>query len=354
MNFNKVIMKKINLFTISSMVLFILSACNNKHQKENLFPNNEVPVKVSKLIRYDTLLSIDATGLISTENEARYAFKIGGIIDKILVKEGEKFEKGQLLATLKSNEIDAGEAQAKLGYEKALRDYKRVQNLYKDSVATLEQLQNTKTLLDITKEQLDAISFNKQYANIYANCSGFVTKKIANEGEIIAAGYPLLAINENKSNEWVLRVGLSDKNWACINLNDQAMIKLEAFPDKMFKGYVSKKLMAADQQSGTFQIELKLDNLSSDLALGMYGKATITTNSKTSFYKIPYEALIEADGNQAFVFTPSLDMTIKKVKVNVNSFDNNSANITADSTISEVVITNSAFLNQNSKIRIIK
>ena len=62
-----------------------------------------------------------------------------------------------------------------------------------------------------------AVKFNKEYAFIYATSDGFVTKKIANEGEIIAGGMPVFAINENIKNSWVLRVGLSDKDSAVLD-----------------------------------------------------------------------------------------------------------------------------------------
>lgn len=112
--------------------------------------------------------------------------------------------------------------------EKAKRDLKRVSNLYNDKVVTLEQLQNTKTAFDIAQKQLEVVAFNKQYAYIYALNSGFVTKKIANEGEIIGNGLPVLAINENTNGAWLLKVGMSDKDWAMIEL--ETRLKLFLMP----------------------------------------------------------------------------------------------------------------------------
>ncbi|MFX5789426.1 hypothetical protein ABTE25_20235, partial [Acinetobacter baumannii] len=84
--------------------------------------------------------------------------------------------------------IESQLQQAKLAFEKAERDFARVKNLYQDSVATLEQYQNAKTGLDVAKRTVDLVQFNKQYTAIYAQADGFVTKKLANAGEVIAAG----------------------------------------------------------------------------------------------------------------------------------------------------------------------
>ncbi len=342
------------------VIPFLFSSCNSEakeedKEEEKLFAAEVISVKTLKIKNTENNSSITATGLITTENEARYAFKIGGIIDKIYIKEGESFQKGKLLATLKLTEISAGVTQAKLGLEKAERDYQRVQNLYKDSVATLEQLQNTKTALEIAQKQLTALNFNEQNAFIYANNNGFVTKKLANEGEIIAGGMPVLAINENTGSAWVLRVGLSDKEWADIEIGNKAKVEIDAFPDKSFEATVSRKSQAADQSSGSFQVELNLDTKQNKLAVGMYGKATISLNQKYNSTTIPYDALVEADGKNAFVFVPDGVNKVKKIPILLQNFDNENVKVASGlENIEEIIISNSAFLNEKSTISIQK
>ena len=91
-----------------------------------------------------------------------------------------------MLATLQLTEINAQVQQAQLGVDKALRDYNRTLNLYHDSVATLEQVQNVKTGLDLARQQLSAVQFNRGYATIRAPKSGFVLKKMADAGQVVS------------------------------------------------------------------------------------------------------------------------------------------------------------------------
>ncbi len=118
----------------ATMLLF---ACEEPaKQATNSSSAEIIAVKTYSLQSTEQNLSIIGTGMLSTENEAKYSFKIGGVIEKVFVREGEFFKAGALLASLKINEIDAGFVQAKLGVEKAERDLTRINNLYKDSVAT--------------------------------------------------------------------------------------------------------------------------------------------------------------------------------------------------------------------------
>ncbi|MBK8884570.1 MAG: biotin/lipoyl-binding protein [Bacteroidales bacterium] len=108
--------------------------------------------------------SVQSSGQFTTDDETMLSFKTGGIVDRIYVKEGDKIRKGQLLATLDLTEISSQVNQSQIAYEKAARDYNRIENLQKDSVASLEQLQNSKTGLELAKQQLAAAKFNLQYS----------------------------------------------------------------------------------------------------------------------------------------------------------------------------------------------
>lgn len=317
---------------------------------------NVIAVKVASVSPEPVMDSIQATGLVTTENEANLSFKIGGVIDRIYVNEGQAVSPGELLASLKVTEINTQLDQANLALDKAQRDYSRASNLYKDSVGTLEQLQNAKTVLDIAKQAVDAISFNHQYASIKARGGGFVSSKIANEGEVIAPGAPVLMINETGGNkDWVLRVGVSDAEWSSIYLGQKATIRLDAFPGETFTGRVYRKSQAADQASGSFRVDIQINFKKVALAAGMFGKAILVPEKAINENTIPYEALIQINGNRAFVYTPGPDGSLRRVDVVIKSF--NKKNVIIGSGLSEgeqVVVSNNAFLNEKSKIAIAK
>jgi len=348
--------KTSSLLLLATAILF--SACSNKQKKAGtaIFSNETIPVKTMQVERLEASSSIVSTGLLSTVNEARYSFKIGGVVESINVDEGEFFKKGQLLATLKITEIDAQLSQANLGYEKARRDFTRANNLYRDSVATLEQLQNAKTGLDIAQKTIDGVAFNKKYAYIYAGADGFVTKKIVNQGEVVNGGMPVLAINETSgSSDWVLKLGVTDKEWAAIETGNEATVVLDAFPDKTFTANVFRKSQAAEIGSGTFEVEVKIALGTTKPAVGMFGKATINIGNKNILPTIPYDALLEADGSNAFVFIPTENSRVKKIPVVIERFNNKEVFIKSGlEDIATVVVSNCAFLNEKSIITIIK
>jgi len=349
-------MKKIQLLSLAAAIC-VLFSCKEENKTHNpLGEADVIPVKISSVSALGLPKKINATGLVSTENEAKYSFKIGGVIDHIFVGEGQFFRKGQLLATLNSTEISAGLMQSNLSVEKAQREYQRAVNLYKDSVYTLEQLQNTKTALDIAHKTKDAVAFNAHYSKIYAVSDGFVSQKVASEGEVIGPGMPVLAINEtHQNNNYLLKVGVTDREWAIINLGQTATVTLDGYADKKIEAFVFRKSQAADQSLGSFQIELKLKLTDIKPAVGMFGKAEISANQDENVNVIPYGSLVEADGDKAFVFTPDGANKVRKIPVTISRFDNQQVYLKDGLVgVKEIVISNSAYLNEKSTIKIIR
>lgn len=335
----------------------ILSACGAKNNKSGIPEAGEsIPVRLLT-IRSDTSAgSFEASGLLSTENSARLSFKIGGVIDNILVKEGQFVHQGQLLATLKSTEISAQVQQVELALEKAKRDYQRASNLYKDSVATLEQLQNSKTGVDIATQNLQQVNFNAQYARITAPTDGFIVKKIANTGELAGPGTPILFMSSVAGNsKWILRTGVSDKEWAATETGNAATVSFDAFPGKIFPATVSKKALAADEQSGSFQLELQVSFGKEQPALGLFGKAQIHTSGQSIGFSIPYEALLEANGKTGYVFVTDDRKTVKRIPVIIASISNNTVYIASGlEGHAWVVSAGSPYLTEGSAINVIQ
>ncbi|WP_396179088.1 efflux RND transporter periplasmic adaptor subunit [Flavobacterium sp.] len=331
--------------------LAIMSCSDKKESKTN--ETEIIAVNLFELQNSQSTSNIETSGLITTENETKLSFKIGGVIDKIFVKEGQSFKAGQLLATLKQTEVEAQVIQAQLALEKSKRDFSRITNLYKDSVATLEQLQNTKTGLEIAEKTLQQASFNKKYAYIYATSAGFVGKKIANEGEIVQGGSPVLIINEsNNQKNWIVKVGVSENDWLKIKENNLCKILSNS---NQFDGIVTQKSQSIDANSGTFQIEIKIKNATTNLAVGMFSKVNISSSNTEKTTTIPYDAVIEANGKNAFVFIPSSNTTVKKIPIIIESFNEEEVLVSSGlENQTHVIIGNSPFLNEQSKVKIIK
>ncbi|BAV07509.1 RND family efflux transporter, MFP subunit [Filimonas lacunae] len=344
---------KSTILSLAAIALVAGSCHNNQPVANTSIGQDTIPVKVMQLEKADSRQQVFATGQFTTDDETSLSFKNGGIIDRIYVKEGDAVNKGQLLATLHLAEINAQAEQATLSVQKAERDYNRASALYKDSVATLEQMQNAKTALDVARQQLTAIRFNQSYSEIKAPSSGFVLRKFVNEGQVTGPGTPVLMVNGAGKGSWLLKVGVSDRQWAAIQAGDKATIETDALPGQTIAAVVSKKPEGVDPASGTFIIQLQLQQKPTAIASGLFGKATITPSHAVNGWTIPYDALLDGDQNQGYVFITNDNKTATKVKVTLGGIDNNKVLVTGGlDSVKAIIISGNAYLNDHSPILI--
>ncbi len=294
-------MKKILLWTIvpGIMVIFILISCTSEKPKENKDIKTEVKIAP---VEWQTLAKpLHTYGRVFSKKEIRLSFKIGGIIQRIAVEEGQRVKKGQLLAKLNLLEIESQVRQARSVFEKAGRDLDRIKKLYKEKAATLEQHQNIQTYFQVTQSQLKTAEFNLRFSEIRAPSNGRILKRLMEENEITGPGTPLF-IFAAAAKDWIIRAGISDRDLIRIQYNDPAVVRFDAYPDKKFKAAVTEIVESADPYTGTYEIELKLNAGDLRLVSGFVADIDIFPSARENYAVIPVEALVTADGSQGQIF----------------------------------------------------
>lgn len=343
-----------NTYLLLSLTAFLFS-CGQKAPENNNQPSDTIPVRVMSLNQQAVNGVVQASGQFTTDDEVYLSFKTNGIISQIYVKEGDKIRTGQLLATLDPTEINAQLQRDQLTLEKAKRDYERTLRLYNDSVSTKEQLENSKTSLDLATQQLNATRFNRTHSEIRATKDGYVLHKLANSGQNITSGTSVLQTNGASSAKWLLRVGLSDREWALVKNGDSATIEIGT---QTLAAKVSRKAEGVDPSSGTFLTDIQLNNPDNNtIAAGMFGRCNIKTSGiqHSSVWRIPYSALLDGNGTSGAVFITNDQKTAHRIPVTIAGIEKDEVLISNGmENASNLIISGSAYLKDQSLIRIIR
>ena len=336
--------------------LLLLSACSTSSSDQKIVDTDSeefIPIRTSSVQLQTTALPISASGILSSASEQRLSFKIGGIIRKIYVDEGDIVRPGQLLAVMDKTEIDAQVNQAQEALTKSERDLARVEGLYKDSSATLELLQNATTGRDVSKETVRIATFNQRFAEIRATRPGKVIRKLINEGEITGPGLPAFVLFETGPNDWVVRVNVSDRDWARLSLGMKATVTMDAYEGTQFIGKVSDLAAAADPASGLYPVEVRIAPNGKRFAPGLFAKVDITPSKSRAYSIIPMEAIVEGNGKTAFVFALQADgNSVKKVPIQVAFLDGRNVVVASGlEGVAEVVTAGAPYLSEKRKVR---
>ncbi|HRH48547.1 MAG TPA: efflux RND transporter periplasmic adaptor subunit [Panacibacter sp.] len=339
-------------YSAAAISLLLLASCAEK-KPASAITEDPVIIKTQPVTITSYAPTLEYSGMMASTSEAKLSFKIGGVISRVYVKEGDHVSKGQLLATLDLTEINAQVQQSLQSTEKIQRDANRVKSLLDDTAATLEQYQNVQTQLSVANENVRIAKFNQAYAQIHATDNGTIIKKIMNEGELAAPGSPVFLLNGTSNNDWVIRFGVSDKDWALLKKEDAATVQLDAYPETSFQGIITKIAEAADVASGTYEVEVKVLPEGKKFASGLFANIKLNSGAIQQVTMIPVEALAEADGKSGYVYLLNPDKkTVKKQPVQIAFIEKDRIAIRSGlENVTEVITNGVSYLTANSIVK---
>ena len=128
---------------------------------------------------------IETSGTIVSDKARASRSKTGGIIAELLVDEGEAVSKGPVARASQPHRDRRAGRTGPQRFEKAERDFKRVNNLYRDSAARSNSSRTRRPATRLAEQTPQIAGFNQRYSSIYATGSGRVLRKLMNEGELV-------------------------------------------------------------------------------------------------------------------------------------------------------------------------
>ena len=294
--------------------VLLLSGCSrNADAQGSAVADSAIPVRVTSLANAESpdAGAIRVTGTLAGKEEVALAFKIGGVVARIAVDPGQSVRAGQILAELRPTEIAAQVATAQDGKRKAERDLARVTHLFADSVATLEQLQDARTGLEVATNTLHIAQFNADYAVIRAPGDGVVLSRTAEPGQVIEPGRAVVTVRRN-GRGMVVKLGLPDRDAVRVRLGDEADVQFDAVPGRHFAARVTQRAASATPGSGDYALEVTLGESAHTLPTGLVAhvamkparSAAVAVRQRTL---VPLDALVDADADSAAVFVLSAD-----------------------------------------------
>ena len=317
-------------------------------------PPHHTPVRVAAATEGPATPAIQTNGVVANKDELRLSFKVAGVIKAIHVEEGHTVHAGERLAEIEQTEIDAQLEQARALAEKAQRDLARGERLYADEVISLEQLQDLRTVAATARAQLQGVQFNRGYSVITAPADGVVLRKLAQVRELVPAGQAVLVVSAH-GRGYVVRAALSDRELVTLALGDPAEVRLDAYAGRVLHGALSEIAGAADDKTGLFPVEVRLESAPPALASGLVAKLRVlpAAGRTRSLTYVPIGAVVEGSGDAASVFVVE-GTRARRRAVHVAFIDPEGVALTAGVKAGERVVTDGAlYLEDNDPIDIV-
>lgn len=304
------------------------------------------PVRVAEVAAVSASAGAVLDGLVAPREETRMAFKVPGVIGRIAVEEGDAVRPAQVLAELLPVEVEARLLQARERAAKAERDLQRARSLFERGLVASQSVEDARTGRDLARADLDTAGFERNRARIVAESAGIVLKRLAEPGETIAAGAPVIVVT-NAARGWVLRTGVPDRVAVTLDEGVPARVTIDAWPGRDIPGRIRRIAAASDNGTGTITVDVAFTPPAGLRAMaGLVGRASILPPVKPASparLSIPVGALLEGDGESAHVFRLAADSArVKRVDVTTDGIAGDRVYIRAGLTAGDRVVSEGA------------
>jgi cobalt-zinc-cadmium efflux system membrane fusion protein len=304
---NVVMSKDPSLFSVDRPDQFPLAAATAQPARSELVVTGTVTPDVSRNVPVASLAS--------------------GRVTAIHTRLGDSVQKGQVLMTIRSDDISGGYST----YKQALADdtlaraqLERAKDLYEHGAIALNDLQvaqdaeeKAKVVLEVSSEHLKLLGNDPDKLNymvdIAAPVSGVITDQQTTVGATVQSySSPFPFTISDLSTIWVV-CDVYENDLGTVKVGDSADITLNAYPDRMFKGRVSNILPTLDPNIRTGKVRIEVQN-PGFMRMGMFVRATFHGQTSEMHTIVPASAILHMH-DRDFVFTPAPKNQFRRVEV---------------------------------------
>ncbi len=315
--------RKILVFLIIVLVLGGLTATALLRKREPV-----ITVQKEKVARRSLTERVTANGRIQPLLQVKISAEVSGEIIELPVKEGQPVQKGDLLVRIKPDLYTAARRSSEASYQSALSgrslaeanlrkaelEFKRNEQLHKNNLISEAVFFEYRTALDVSKAQVESSGHQVDVAKaalsraeeelakttIYSPITGTISKLNSELGERVVGtammtGTEIMIVAD--LNRMEARVDIGEIDIPLIALNQNAILEVDAFRDRKFKGRVteiansSKGAASGQSQEGT-KFEVRIEILDKEgFRPGMSISSEIETRYRTNVLTVPVQSV---------------------------------------------------------------
>lgn len=268
-----------------------------------------VHVTLTEVRQVPVDLPLTLKGRVVHDRDLALSFKTGGLIAEVLVDEGDRVKAGDVVARLDPGELQAGLAQAQAGLMKANRDLARVAELEAQAVLPGTTREDAQTARAVAAAQVRGVRWNLATATLTAETDGLVIKRLAQPGEVVGPGQPVLIVADERD-ETRVEVGLPARELSRIapglpGLPDLPDLEVSLTLDGHDGAPITGRLVdiAPTLTPGTDRVAVAFA-LPRDLRppRGLVATVTMPARPTPTRPAIPLSAIVEGSGQEASVW----------------------------------------------------
>lgn len=305
-------------------------------------------IKTVIIERADLSNSLITNGIVAVDerNEHVVSSKYGGWIEKLYVNfTGQEIRKDDKIFEIYSPDLFAAQQEyiSALDYYSSLKNTENV-NLLASAKDLVNNAEQKLLLLDISDKEVNRLRTEKKVNRtvpVYSPVNGIVTRISINEGSKINKGGMILHITDF-SNLWIL-ADVYEHELHKIRVGAEAVVKFNAFPQKVIRGKVSFIYPTLEKTTRTIKVRIDIANENGMLKPDMLASVEFSSSTNQNSPVIPEEAVIRS-GSKDIAVVALDEGKFKPVELELGIYSDGNYQLLSGLSEGSRVVTSAQFL----------
>ncbi len=325
---------------INKKIVALQAKLDRLNKEKKVTSGRKVTVNVMTLKPQTFNHYFDASAEIESVHEAFVSPELNGQVDTILVKEGDRVKKGQLLAKLNSDVLQDNIREVKTSLELASYTYQKQKSLWEKKIGSELQYLQAKTNFERLQNQLNTLKTQYRKSFIRSPIDGFLDAIDVKVGEMAMPGQRIFHV-VNLDRLYV-NAQISEAYLPIVHEGDPVEVRFPAFPSIVLNKKVYRIGKVVNKQSRTFKLQLKIKNPQNLLKPNMLAVIRIKDYTNPQALVVPSFVVREdVQGYYLYVAdTLNGQMVAKKKYVKIGKSFNKDTEVVEGLKPGETIITN--------------
>ena len=286
---------------------------------------------------------IEVQGIVKADQTIDLHTEMGGTVTAILVKEGQKVSKGQLLATLDSDVIDNSVLQLDTQLALATTTFERQARLWKQNIGSEIQYLQAKAQKESLENNVKSLRAQARKMKLIAPFSGVIDQIYTKTGELSSPQKPFLKLVN--LNTVYVESEVTETYLKSIKKDTKALLNFNSIGTAM-EASISQVGNFINPSNRSFKIRIDLKNSNNELKANLLADIKIN-DFQANGIVIPSRLVQKDRDNNTFVYTIEPKENNHKV---VKTYVKEAMNYDNQSYISEGLISNSILIDKGARL----
>ena len=263
---------------------------------------DSTPVAGYEVETQDLSHTVRVSGTVEPDEWFRLKSHEAGVLTTLNVEEGDRVERGELLASTELSEYRAELERTRAEISQLQRQLERKEPLLEREAIQEAEIEDLRSEIEVAERQADVWDTRISLGELRAPSDAVVTTRYVDPGSSVSANEEVLELADLST--LLLPVRMSEREVVQLESGQVVEVTVDAYPERSLDASVRRVFPTADPDSRRVTVELALEELPGDMEIkpGFRARANIDIDRRQEMLAVPGESLLASDGDDEILY----------------------------------------------------